>query len=331
MATAMKASTATESGTAAGLSPCPTARHYEGKFEENKPHGWGIYTQGDGNVHKGNWNRGCLWEGDGRWAVLYTTKKACGFDVKTSLMEVSLARSTYGNEANDWKVPPTTDLHTGPMHAKTPTKHALANTIATKALHELIIESLPPLVLIDVLGDEDHPTLPGALMLKGAGSAGAGEGNIDGRLYAVLNQVTAGDEARALVFFCRGAMCWLSYNAAIRAVALGYENVYWYRGGITAWEAAGTTHREDCQNPVVSTRWGLFYVGHTDAKGAGEYNDALSQRRAAAVVSYIVGNFAVDGALVSSKGMGERQLLDKDNPEAAVNRRVEIRNVTQTR
>ena len=72
-------------------------------------------------------------------------------------------------------------------------------------------------------------------------------------------------------------------------------------------------------------------VGHTDAKGAGEYNDALSQRRAAAVVSYIVGNFAVDGALVSSKGMGERQLLDKDNPEAAVNRRVEIRNVTQTR
>ena len=71
-------------------------------------------------------------------------------------------------------------------------------------------------------------------------------------------------------------------------------------------------------------------VGHTDAKGAVEYNDALSQRRAAAVVSYIVRKFTVDDALISSKGMGERELLDKGNPEAGVNRRVEIRNVTQT-
>lgn len=72
-------------------------------------------------------------------------------------------------------------------------------------------------------------------------------------------------------------------------------------------------------------------VGHTDAKGTLEYNDALSQRRAATVVRYIVGNFALDPALISSKGMGERQLLDRDNSEAAINRRVEIRNVTPTR
>ena len=70
-------------------------------------------------------------------------------------------------------------------------------------------------------------------------------------------------------------------------------------------------------------------VGHTDAKGTIEYNDALSQRRAATVVTYIVQNFTLDPALISSKGMGERQLLDEDNPEAATNRRVEIRNVTQ--
>ncbi len=70
-------------------------------------------------------------------------------------------------------------------------------------------------------------------------------------------------------------------------------------------------------------------VGHTDARGTHEYNEALSQRRAAAVASYIVENFKVDGSLISSKGMGERQLLDEGNPEAAVNRRVEIRNITQ--
>ncbi|MDD9980362.1 MAG: OmpA family protein [Gammaproteobacteria bacterium] len=71
-------------------------------------------------------------------------------------------------------------------------------------------------------------------------------------------------------------------------------------------------------------------VGHTDAKGTVEYNDALSQRRAAAVVGYIVGKFAVDGSRIASKGMGERRLLDKAHPEAAENRRVEIRNVTRT-
>ena len=70
-------------------------------------------------------------------------------------------------------------------------------------------------------------------------------------------------------------------------------------------------------------------VGHTDAKGTAAYNEALSQRRAAAVVAYILRNFTVDSSLISSMGMGERQLLDKNQPEAAVNRRVEIRNVTR--
>ena len=69
-------------------------------------------------------------------------------------------------------------------------------------------------------------------------------------------------------------------------------------------------------------------VGHTDAKGTVAYNDALSQRRAAAVVAYLVEHFTVDGSRLSSKGMGERQLLDEAEPEGAINRRVEIRNVT---
>ena len=45
-------------------------------------------------------------------------------------------------------------------------------------------------------------------------------------------------------------------------------------------------------------------LGHTDAKGTAEYNEALSQRRAAAVVSYIVRNFKLDASLISSKGDG---------------------------
>ena len=69
-------------------------------------------------------------------------------------------------------------------------------------------------------------------------------------------------------------------------------------------------------------------VGHTDAKGGAEYNDALSQRRAAAVVGYIVRHFGLDGSRIALRGMGERQPFNADDPTAAVNRRVEIRNVT---
>jgi outer membrane protein OmpA-like peptidoglycan-associated protein len=69
-------------------------------------------------------------------------------------------------------------------------------------------------------------------------------------------------------------------------------------------------------------------VGHTDAKGSDEYNDDLSERRAAAVVSYLVSNFGLDRARISSRGMGKRQLLDAANAFDEVNRRVEIRNVS---
>ena len=219
-----------------GIKTWPNGNRYEGEWEDNKPHGWGTHTKRDGDAHKGNWNNGCFLAGDVWWAI-NTTKKACGFDVKMSLKKVSLIRSTYGDEATDWNVSPTTALRTKSIGANTPTTHALADTITTKALHELIIKSLPPAVLIDVLGDEGHRTLPGALWLKGAGLTDD-ETNIEGRLVAILDEITEGDKARALVFFCRGAQCWLSYNAALRATTFGYENVYWYRGGITAWETA---------------------------------------------------------------------------------------------
>jgi rhodanese-related sulfurtransferase len=41
------------------------------------------------------------------------------------------------------------------------------------------------------------------------------------------------------VLFCLSKTCWLSHNAAVRAVALGYRKVFWCRGGREAWVAAG--------------------------------------------------------------------------------------------
>ena len=51
-----------------------------------------------------------------------------------------------------------------------------------------------------------------------------------------LQQATAGDRSRHLVFYCL-ANCWMSWNAAKRAMALGYKQVDWYAGGTDEWAA----------------------------------------------------------------------------------------------
>ncbi|MNC93085.1 hypothetical protein D3C83_96330 [compost metagenome] len=60
----------------------------------------------------------------------------------------------------------------------------------------------------------------------------------EARFAKALAAFAGGDKGRAMVFFCVDTECWLSYNAALRAIALGYTNVMWYRGGIAAWRTA---------------------------------------------------------------------------------------------
>jgi rhodanese-related sulfurtransferase len=47
------------------------------------------------------------------------------------------------------------------------------------------------------------------------------------------------DAARPTVFHCNGAECWKSYKASKAALARGFKQVYWFRGGMPEWEAAG--------------------------------------------------------------------------------------------
>ncbi len=66
--------------------------------------------------------------------------------------------------------------------------------------------------------------------------------------------------------------------------------------------------------------------GHTDAKGEEDYNQELSQRRANAVVQYLVAQHDVEPQRLKAIGFGETALKDLGDGEAAVNRRVEIVN-----
>jgi PQQ-dependent catabolism-associated CXXCW motif protein len=49
-----------------------------------------------------------------------------------------------------------------------------------------------------------------------------------------LRNATGGNRDRTLVFYCL-ANCWMSWNAAKRAVALGYTHVAWYPDGTDGW------------------------------------------------------------------------------------------------
>ena len=79
-------------------------------------------------------------------------------DAKTKLMQARLKRETYGIEGKDWGVAQTAEIFTKKPHAPTPRLHALAKTVTTRALHELIIGDESPL-LIDVMGGNIDPAL----------------------------------------------------------------------------------------------------------------------------------------------------------------------------
>lgn len=68
--------------------------------------------------------------------------------------------------------------------------------------------------------------------------------------------------------------------------------------------------------------------GHTDATGSAAFNQRLSEKRAASVRQYLVDRFGIDGSLLEAHGYGFSRLLDPADPTSAVNRRVEIINMS---
>jgi outer membrane protein OmpA-like peptidoglycan-associated protein len=68
-------------------------------------------------------------------------------------------------------------------------------------------------------------------------------------------------------------------------------------------------------------------VGHTDARGSDDYNQTLSERRAAAVREVLIRDHRIDALRMEAMGRGERELVDPGNPYADVNRRVQVINV----
>jgi outer membrane protein OmpA-like peptidoglycan-associated protein len=68
----------------------------------------------------------------------------------------------------------------------------------------------------------------------------------------------------------------------------------------------------------------IVIEGHADPRGSDAMNQALSAKRAEAVVKHLVAAYGVDGKALAPVGRGTADLKDPKNPDAAVNRRVEL-------
>lgn len=65
-------------------------------------------------------------------------------------------------------------------------------------------------------------------------------------------------------------------------------------------------------------------AGHTDATGAADYNQMLSEQRAQSVRNFLIETFAIEAERLESVGWGESKPKDATAPTAAANRRVEV-------
>jgi PQQ-dependent catabolism-associated CXXCW motif protein len=140
-------------------------------------------------------------------------------------------------ERQDFGVAPTKELHAGQMHGPTPASIPGAQVITTKGLLGLVQQKSTPYFLFDVLGGPE--VLPNAMPAVWLAQPGDFRDQTQQQMTQMFAQGTGGRKDIPLVFYCLSTQCWMSYNAALRAVNAGYTNVLWYRGGIEAWKAAG--------------------------------------------------------------------------------------------
>ena len=140
-------------------------------------------------------------------------------------------------ERQDFGVAPSAQLHAGQMHGPTPASIPGGQVITTRGLVELMRGGQAPFLVLDVLGGAER--IQGAQYAVPAAQAGSFNDATQQQFAQFLAQATGGNLQYPLVLYCLSTQCWMSYNAALRAINLGYTNVLWYRGGIEAWKQAG--------------------------------------------------------------------------------------------
>jgi adenylate cyclase len=153
----------------------------------------------------------------------------------------------HADEEADSGVPADGALHL-PFAGLTPPTVPGARIIHTRELVALLAERKP--VVIDALMYFWGRSLPGAVGLMNAGGGGGLSGPGQERLRRAVAGLTGGDLSRPIVAVGWNSERFDGRNLALRLGAMGYTDVYWYRGGREAWEVNGLPEAE-----LVATEW----------------------------------------------------------------------------
>ncbi|WP_174875079.1 PQQ-dependent catabolism-associated CXXCW motif protein [Vogesella oryzae] len=149
------------------------------------------------------------------------------------------------------------------QHYRAPTPATLpgATVLDTAALQRLLATRQP--LLLDVMAtgqvtDADgvvhwlpvapRRNLPGSVWLPNTGY-GELEPAIAAYFQRELARLSGGKPDQPLVFYCLRD-CWMSWNAARRALSLGYRNVFWYPAGSDGWAEAGLPLQDAAPQPL---------------------------------------------------------------------------------
>ncbi|HEX2885545.1 rhodanese-like domain-containing protein [Vineibacter terrae] len=146
---------------------------------------------------------------------------------------------SYAEESVDFGVAPQRTLQSN-IGSPTPTSMppGIGRILSTQALENEIRKGTD-FLLVDVLENPHPRTLVKARYIPYGGRGGSFTDLAQQQLASELASLTNNRTNYPIVFFCAGVRCWESYNAVLRAYEAGYRNLYWYRGGIAAWTAAG--------------------------------------------------------------------------------------------
>lgn len=104
--------------------------------------------------------------------------------------------------------------------------------------------------------DKPRFNIPGSIWLPDTGY-GAIAAATEAYLRHGLVRASGGDTAKLLVIYCL-ADCWMSWNAAKRALAYGYSNVAWYPDGTDGWERANLPLVEAQPEPRAAEEEGAW-------------------------------------------------------------------------
>ena len=128
-----------------------------------------------------------------------------------------------------------------PVPSQAPGAMTLSDSdfVALKEQNRLLLIDVLPTTLREgrFINTKQHKTIPGSFWLANTGKADAPE-SINRYFSAQLSILMARYPYKTPVFFCK-TDCWMSWNAAAKASALGIRSLYWYPSGIDGWQEKG--------------------------------------------------------------------------------------------